>query len=80
MITNKTNANINNITTDSISHISKTDSSIIFDNIILTININGIANKKITPIATNFLAFPIRAKTARNNCQTSKGSGSWCKI
>lgn len=28
------------------------------------ININGIANKKVIPIATNFLAFPIQAKTA----------------
>lgn len=55
----ETNASVNKIKTDSISQISIIGSAIIFDNIILMININGIANKKIIPKAINFLVFPM---------------------
>lgn len=36
----------------------------IFDNITLTINKNGMDNKKVIPNAINFLSFPMRIKTA----------------
>ena len=35
-----------------------------FASIILTINVNGMANKNVIPKATNALVFPIRWKTA----------------
>lgn len=50
-------------------------SSIIIDKIILTININGMAIKKVIPKATSLLVFPIRLNTAainhRNTIETT---------
>ncbi|MCI9077932.1 MAG: hypothetical protein HFH68_03260 [Lachnospiraceae bacterium] len=53
------NASINNIKIQNISHISRKDVPIIFDNIALAINTNSIANKNVIPKAVNFLVFPI---------------------
>ena len=54
------NANINKIKTDSISQISRTGSAVILDSMILMINKNGMANKKLIPEAIHFLVFPMR--------------------
>lgn len=60
----ETHANISNVKTDSKSHISRTGSSSIFDNITLITTKNGTANKKVVPKATDFRVLPRRLKTA----------------
>lgn len=58
------NANTKSFKTDSISQIPKTGSFIIFDSVILTIKINGMANKKTIPVAVNLFVLPMYLKIA----------------
>ena len=48
---------------DSISHTSRTGSSIIFDSTTLTMIIYGIVDKKVVPKATNFLSICLNTAT-----------------
>ncbi len=64
------NANMNRIKTDSISQISRTGSAVILDSMILMINKNGMANKKLIPNPDKpekFFAFPPNFKYNKEN-------------
>ncbi len=55
----ETNANMDRTKTGSISHRSRIGVAIIFDSMMLMVNINGTASRKIIPKAVHFLVFPM---------------------